>query len=153
MDKSHLTAKTRSRPSAPMKYIENMLGQIDDSEFTGLKFRMLDYGCGKGQDADHYGLEKYDPYYFPTRPVGKFYFIFCNYVLNVVSVEEEKKIIDDILSLLSDGGKAFVSVRRDVKEDGFTDKGTYQRNVVLSYPVVYENKGHYCIYLLKNTTN
>jgi hypothetical protein len=40
-------------------------------------------------------------------------------------------------------------VRRDVRREGFTDSGTYQRNVTLSLPILTERKGAFCIYILK----
>ena len=77
------------------------------------RFAILDYGCGKGFDADYYGLEKYDPHYFPEFPTtGKLYdFIFCNYVLNVVEEHIEADIINKMSSLLLPEGRAFLSVR------------------------------------------
>ena len=93
--------------------------------------RTLDYGCGKGYDADRLGMFKYDPYFFPEAPEGEFNTVYCGYVLNVVPKDEGQVIVDDIQRLLSRRGQAFIVVRRDVKKDGLTSKGTFQRNVVL----------------------
>jgi hypothetical protein len=42
-------------------------------------------------------------------------------------------------------GVAYITVRRNLKKDGFTSKGTYQRIVRLNLPIVEENSD-YCIY-------
>jgi hypothetical protein len=53
-----------------------------------LRGKMLDYGCGRGFDAEYYGMDKYDPHYAPEFPKIKFDTITCNYVLNVVDAVE-----------------------------------------------------------------
>jgi len=117
-DKKHLTAITRKKLSLPMK---NLIAQ---SLITG---RSLDYGCGKGFSAEELGMSKFDPHYAPERPEGKFDTITSNYVLNVVNEEDVNGIIEDIKSLLKDDtSRAYLSVRRDVKQEGFTKRGTYR---------------------------
>ena len=37
-----------------------------------LRGRVLDYGCGFGFDAGHFGWEGYDPHYRQKRPAGLF---------------------------------------------------------------------------------
>lgn len=138
--KAHLTAIKRNKISAPMTYLAT------NGFFNS--YLCLDYGCGRGFDADAFGFEKYDPHYFPQRPTKSYDIITCNYVLNVVEETEADKIIADIRSLLNTGGVAYVTVRRDVKKDGLTSRGTFQRNVVLSLPTVAEKKGQFCIYKL-----
>lgn len=134
-DKAHLTAIGRSRLSVPARVL---------SEKGLIKGRVLDYGCGRGGDADRLGCERYDPHYFPNKPEGRFDTILCTYVLNVVDSLEAAHVLQDIRALLKTSGMAFVAVRRDV-EDGFTSKGTYQRNVVMHLPEVASNSS-YCIY-------
>ena len=138
MEASAKTAKTRKEPSAPMQWLEdeNLL------EWG----RCLDYGCGKGFDADFYGMEKFDPNHFPEEPTGLFDTITCNYVLNVVPEVEGNLIIRAIHNLMSDSACAYITVRRDVKVDGLTKSGTFQRNVVLDLPVIYQRTGRFCIY-------
>ena len=51
MNKSYKTAKSRQTLSVPMRYLRLCLNG-----------RLLDYGCGKGSDADALGMEKYDPH-------------------------------------------------------------------------------------------
>ena len=63
-------------------------------ESNGLaKGRVLDYGCGFGFDADHYGWKSYDPYYRPTLPEGQFDTIVCIAVINTLSRNNRKKTI------------------------------------------------------------
>lgn len=135
--KSHMTAITRRKISAPMRRVKDFLTQPS-----------LDYGCGKGFDADSLGQHKYDPHYFPDRPSQKYDAISCNYVLNVLLPEEQDAVLRDIDSLLTEGGVAYITVRRDIKTDGFTRRGTYQRNVLLDLPRL-EEKKHYCIYMMR----
>jgi hypothetical protein len=140
MLQSFKTAITRTKPSKPMKILEDK-GLLSD----GLG---LDYGCGRGFDADHYGLDKFDPHYFNNKPLLSGYdFITCNYVLNVVDESTQADIVEKIKSLLTDDGVAYISVRRDIKQPTVTVKNTYQCPVFLSLPVVYEDSST-CIYVL-----
>ena len=76
---SYLTAKERNTPSLPIRML------YDRKLIQG---RVLDYGCGFGQDVrflrakgfDAYG---YDPHHAPDLPTGTFDTIVCFYVLNV----------------------------------------------------------------------
>jgi hypothetical protein len=120
------------------------MGQLSD-----VCKRRLDYGCGKGFDADALGMFKYDPHFFPASPAGEFDYVYCGYVLNVMNIKEGQQVMDNIMSLLTKRGKAFVVVRRDVEVAGFTSKGTYQRPAGLlgnsgCYPIVETNA--YCVY-------
>ena len=139
--KAHLTAIKRNKLSAPMCWLVNQ-GLIQGWE-------ILDYGCGRGFDADQLQMHKYDPHYFNDESLlGKTYdLIVCNYVLNVVSEPVAQHIMDKIESMLKAGGRAFITVRCDVKVEGFTSKGTYQRNPVLNLPVVHKTAS-FCIYQL-----
>lgn len=137
MNKSHLTAITRKKPSLPTQYLYSV----------GLLYgEILDYGCGRGFDASYYFMDKYDKYYHPAKPKKLYDTIICNYVLNVVDLLEGEDIIKDIKSMLKHSGIAYITVRRDKYNEGFTHKGTYQRHVVLDLPVVKECKGKYIIY-------
>jgi len=131
MNQPERTAIERKKLSTPMKFLEEE-GHLDG--------RTLDYGCGRGFDAGHLGLESYDPNFFHGIPEGKFDTITCNYVMNVVTEEVASWLINDIESRLAPGGHAFITVRRDLKEDTET-----QRNVKLDLPIVKETSG-YCIY-------
>ena len=105
----------------------------------------LDYGCGKGSDANIMGLLKYDPHFFPMKPMGKFNLITCIYVLNVLHPAEQIKVVQEVSDLLMPGGVAYFAVRRDVKQNGPTSKGTYQCNVELDLPKMVESRS-FCIY-------
>ena len=140
--KSHLTAKKRSNPSKPMRIL-NQQGL--------LKGKMLDYGCGQGFDADFFKMDAFDPHYNPKKTSGKYDTITCNYVLNVVEEEQGHEIINTLSELLKDGGIAYLTVRRDIKKElgkeGYTSKGTYQRNVELPLPKLKETSS-FCIYMI-----
>lgn len=112
MDQSYRTATTRKVLSSPMSYL---------LKFRLLQGRMLDYGCGRGSDADFVGMEKYDPHWFPERPKGLFDVITCNYVLNVIRLRKDRDlVVEDILDYLKPNGRAYVTVRRDIKGSFFT---------------------------------
>lgn len=118
------TAIKRKCLSTPMRYLREMLL---------LKGRVLDYGCGRGDEflflKHEMNIEGYDPHFFPDKPVGTFDTITCNYVLNVVTPEEEKEILSTTDSLLCPGGRAYVSVRRDIPREGKQGRAGLQRFV------------------------
>jgi 2-polyprenyl-3-methyl-5-hydroxy-6-metoxy-1,4-benzoquinol methylase len=142
--KSHNTAISRGGPSAPLLALERM-GLINGS--------VLDYGCGKGADekyllSKNISIDSYDPHWNPVSLEDKGYdTILCTYVLNVLDNDDGMSVISSIKEHLNPNGKAYLSVRRDVKTDGPTSRG-FQRNVFLDYPVVKERKNNYCIYEL-----
>jgi len=134
---SHKTAIKRQLVSAPARYLwKNRL----------IIGRALDFGCGHGKDASAYSMERYDPHYFPARPTGRFDTIVCTYVLNVLPSDKATEIISEIRALLKPDGRGYITVRRDLRRDGFTRNGTFQRNVVLEFPVLIERKGAFAIY-------
>jgi 2-polyprenyl-3-methyl-5-hydroxy-6-metoxy-1,4-benzoquinol methylase len=141
---NYKTAMGRKTISTPMRYLDTMgvFDTVDD--------RVLDYGCGKGFDADALALERYDPHFFPVMPKGKFDLITCNYVLNVVLPESIPLVLDKIMSKLKAKGVAYISVRRDIPKEGKQGKGCYQYYVSLPFPVVKENST-FCIYKLDKT--
>lgn len=134
------TAMARRSVSVPMALL---------SKKGLLVGRTLDYGCGRGQDADHFKMAKYDPTWFPVKPAGPFDTITSNYVLNVTPPRVEAEILADIRSLLTPGGIAYITVRRDVHADGVTKSGTYQRIVKLDLPVLVEKKGAFATYVMR----
>lgn len=145
--RSDLTAITRNKPSAPMRYL---------SEQGLLEGRTLDYGSGKGYDAEHFGMDKYDPNFAPQEPKGNYDTITSNFVLNVLNAKERREVIRKVKDLLRPGGTAYFSVRRDIKQEGTTSRGTYQETVTLPAPfeLVKEQKGGYAIYkYTKDTLN
>ena len=139
---SHNTAISRSNASAPLRMLEK-LGLLKGS--------VLDYGCGKGADAKYltekgYLNDSYDPYWKPDELGDRKYdTVLCTFVLNVIESTGEEELIKTLADRVGDGGRCFVTVRRDIKVDGPTTRG-YQRNVLLNYPIIKELKGNYCIY-------
>lgn len=137
---SYKTAIGRKKPSAPSRWL------VEHGKIYGLT---LDYGCGRGLDAKHYGWGAFDPHYNQSfLYTGGYDTIVCNYVLNTLLKRDEKQFLSDIKTLLHDKlSAAYITVRRNVKKTGYTSKGTYQRNVKLNLPIVHENSD-YCIYEL-----
>ena len=143
---SELTAITRTKISVPTKIL------LQNDLLFG---KILDFGCGKGFDVHYlkdlgFDIRGYDPYYQPNKPEMKFDTIICNYVLNVLEPYKWQTVIDEIKTLLNDGGIAYICVRRDIKNEGYRRHGkglTYQVNVELDLEKFVENT-KYCIYKL-----
>jgi diadenosine tetraphosphate (Ap4A) HIT family hydrolase len=126
-----------------------------------LKGEILDFGCGFGKDVEELiskslNIEGYDPHYKPDYPQKQFDTIICHYVLNVLKNQEQAKVLFEVSRLLKFGGKAYFSVRRDIKKPGFRTHfvhkvPTYQTNVVLPFKSIFKNDNveiyeyqHYC---------
>lgn len=139
MNRAHLTAIARKKPSRPATYL------FKTGLLTG---SILDYGCGRGFDASHYGADKFDPHFFPTEPTSQYDTIMCNFVLNVVPENETEAILSKILTCLKPGGVAYLTVRRDKFTEGLSQKGTFQRYVYLDLPIQYET-ADFAIYRLE----
>lgn len=142
MNDVHKTAMTRKSPSAPMKWLAS------NDMIVG---RALDWGCGRGYDAETYNMESYDPHFQPIMPDGKFKTITCGYVLNTIEFKETRLLVlRDMQSKLELGGKIYISVRNDKRAlHGTTSKKTWQGLIVLKLPVVRKMSG-YTMYLLTN---
>jgi diadenosine tetraphosphate (Ap4A) HIT family hydrolase len=131
---SHLTAIDRTYLSFPAQFVLNQ---------NLLQGKILDFGCGLGNDVKllrqkGFDITGYDPYYFPQYPADKFDTIICFYVLNVLFPEEQANVLMAVAHLLKPGGKAYFTVRRDIKKEGFREhyvhkKPTYQCNVKLPF--------------------
>ena len=142
---SHKTAIRRNKLSAPMRQL---------SENGHLRGRMLDYGCGLGDDARILGVDAYDPYHRPEWPRGKYDTITCIYVLNALETEAERQeTLERIDGLLNDTGVAFIAIRRDVAEKGWSQRDTFQENAELDLPVLYRRGGSYVIYAMRKDRN
>lgn len=142
MGKAHLTAIARKAPSKPMRWLD---------KHGLLKGNMLDYGCGRGKDAETFGMDKYDPHYCPVVPVKQYDTIVCTFVLNVIEDEVEREsVLQSIRNLLVEDGTAYVTVRNDKRAlNGTTSTGTWQGHIVLDLPIVYECAG-FVIYEVTN---
>jgi len=132
-NRSHLTAIARKATSKPMRYL---------SASGKLLGRVLDFGCGRGYDADAIGCERFDPHYFPSMPDGVFNTIMCNYVFNVIpSLTERDELIGRFRAYLAPGGIAFISVRNDRSNlNGWTNRGTWQGFIELDLPIEKSNR-------------
>ena len=89
---SHFTAIKRTAPSVPMRWLDS------ESLLVG---RVLDFGCGRGFDAKHYGIESYDPHWQPNLARGPFNTVTCIYVLNTIEPAEIATTLDKVVGLLS----------------------------------------------------
>jgi hypothetical protein len=99
----------------------------------------LDYGCGKRLDAITFGMDAYDPYWYPQQLDLLYKTITCIYVLNVVDIDTEKKIINSMTGLLDHDGSIYIAVRRDVKVGGYKTRNGIQRRVELPYQSIEQN--------------
>lgn len=143
---SHLTARCRHKLSRPMTFL-----------FTKnfLHGRILDFGCGKGEDYQFlktmgFNVSKFDPYWAPKIPDGLFDVITCHYVLNVLYPEERISVLESISQLLTEEGTAYISVQRRKKKPTISKIGTFQDYVILDYPSIFRNK-YFEIYKLTKT--
>lgn len=138
---SQLTAKQRDTPSLPIRMLH---------ERKLLSGRVLDYGCGFGQDvrflqAKGYEAHGYDPHHLPELPNGTFDTIVCFYVLNVLFPDEQADVLMNISRSLKPTGRAYFAVRRDISRDGFRThqlhgKPVYQCNVQLPFTSIFRNE-------------
>lgn len=114
--KYHRTAIGRTKASVPVRWLLKS-GEIARDE------KILDYGCGRGADADFLGCDGWDPQTDNPRhkqyPTGKYDVVLCTYVLNVLHCPSEREqVIQRVTSLLAPGGRAYFTVRRDIPKTG-----------------------------------
>jgi hypothetical protein len=110
--------------------------------------RVLDYGCGKGFDADDQGWEAYDPYYRSVEPTALYGTIIVNHVANILTRDSRAKLLERVTALLAEGGKAYVSVARNIPESGkHGSRHRIHNYVVLTLPSVYadDEEEIYCL--------
>ena len=102
--------------------------------------RVLDYGCGHGFDADHFGWLGYDPYYRQTAPTGTFDTIICNHVLNMLTSSSRATALNSIQTLLREDGTAWLVVPRNIPTNGkLGARKRIQNFVVLDLPSEFVN--------------
>jgi Methyltransferase domain len=100
-----------------------------------LRGRVLDYGCGFGFDADHFGWEAYDPHYRQKLPDGLFDTVVCNHVANMLTRDSRQELFRALQALLAPQGKAYVSVSRKIPKAGKVAlRKRIQNYVVLTLP-------------------
>jgi len=131
------TAISRNGLSGPVKWLVKhglipRPGKLNNDE------RVLDFGCGRGKDADLLGYcEKYDPHWFPTKPQGKFNIVLCTYVLCVLPPNIREMVLGEIADLMTDEGSyALLSVRADLKKDSQPGNGCIQHDVILPKTII-----------------
>jgi SAM-dependent methyltransferase len=102
-----------------------------------LRGRILDYGCGFGFDADHFGWEAFDPHYRPTTLEGLFDTVVCNHVANMLTRASRHKLFETIVTLLAPQGIAYLSVSRKIPTAGKLGiRKRIQNHVVLTLPSI-----------------
>jgi len=150
---SKKTAMTRTKLSAPMRYL------LDNGFFPrgGDKVDCLDYGCGKGFDADFCGFDKYDPHFEGVDSLlchNSCDIVTCNYVLNTLpTMTDVHSVIWDIQAHLKEDGVAYISVRNDIKNlNGETKIGTWQQYVTLDAPIVRKTSSYIIYKITKQDT-
>lgn len=130
------TAIRRTTPSAP-------LIELATRELLPGRGKILDFGCGHGADVAtlkqlSFRAEGWDPVHHPEPPPekrGRFDLVLCTYVLNTLPIEDEAPTLERIRQCLKPGGVAYITVRADLEREGWTSKGTFQRDVHLDLPV------------------
>lgn len=108
-----------------------------------IKYPALDWGCGYGMDAEVFGMQKMDPAHgsqwdFTTD----FETILCTYVFNVTIPLLNTRMLEAFNVYLKQGGKAYITVRRDIPKEGTKT----QRYVELNLPKIFDNK-NFCTYV------
>jgi len=105
-----------------------------------LRGRILDYGCGFGFDADHFGWEAFDPHYRQKLPAGVFDTIICNHVANMLTRSSRQDLFITLQSLLAPRGKAYVSVSQKIPATGkIAMRKRIQNYVVLTLPSLFRD--------------
>lgn len=133
----------RNSPSHAARLINTM--QLDQG-------RTLDYGCGYGFDAQHFGWECYDPYYQPRLPEGTFDTVLCLSVLNALSRNNRELVIEAIRKVLTTNGNAYFSVPRNLPRTGKLGMHhSLQNYVILSLPSIFQDSKLEIYHLTKNS--
>jgi hypothetical protein len=111
--------------------------------------RVLDYGCGFGFDADHFGWQAYDPHYRQKPPEGAFDVVVCNHVANMLTRSSRRQLFETLQGLLAPRGKAYVSTSRKIPVGGkIAMRKRIQNYVVLTLPSIHRD-GELEIYKLE----
>jgi len=144
---SKYTAIKRNKLSSPAKYLL-------DNGFLNKNKSILDLGCGRGEDVNilkknGFKIYGHDPNWYSNLAALslKYDVVLSTYVFCVISEEIRLSLVKDIKGMLKDGGKAYISVRRDIASTKTTKKGTTQYPVYLDYKVIYDSS-NFCIYEL-----
>jgi hypothetical protein len=142
-------AKIRTRRG--FRYVKELGGAINRStvsfaarwlvEHGFVRGRVLDYGCGFGFDADHFGWEAFDPWYRQREPTGEYDTIICNHVLNMLTRATRHQVIHTIQQKLAPRGKAWLILPRNIPVNGkVAMRKRIQNYVVFDLPSVYVDR-------------
>lgn len=146
-NKSYLTAISRKQLPVPTRWL------LSKNLITG---NVLDFGCGKCSSINPANWTSYDPHFAPINISGsKFDTIVCNYVINTLELPDQVKVLNEIKSLLSDNGVAYVSVRNDTPKNGwgYSSRETYQDKVEHLKCEIIRNTAQYRIFKITNKDN
>lgn len=118
----------RTKPSEAAVIIDREIRSRIELGFCPSEPRILDYGCGHGFDANHFGWDAYDPYYGPFKVAGKTHsydFVVCINVINALSRNNRHRVLESLNYWLKTkrGQKhwpatAFLAVPRNIPETG-----------------------------------
>ena len=145
-DLSYRTAIKRKTISRPLKYLISQ-GKIGKND------RILDYGCGRGDDIvwlrkNGYQAFGFDPYWKKnlTNLNESYDVVLCTYVLNVVNKTTRQSIIKRLKDLTNSHGTVYITVRRDLlKDHAISQRGTHQYKIKLPFEIM-KKTSSYCIY-------
>lgn len=142
------SAVHRSKPSMTILWLQDQGLLVGD---------MLDYGCGKGLDADYFGMDKYDAFDPSWCNISldtdkRYDTIVCNFVFNILEPGEEFGVLENIQRLLKEDGIAYIIVLRTVRKM-LSYKSNVQHYVVMSLESIRHMKRWYEIYKLTKHTD
>jgi hypothetical protein len=153
-DLAHLTARAHPNVlSLPVRHLVNRRwpGQ-DYNKETARSAKILDYGCGHGDDVDllrqmDFDVDGYDPHFFPDREravrIRRYDVVLCTYVFNTIPYREWRLLLQAKLydRLRKHNGVAYITVRCGVKPAGWRKDGTWQGNIQMPLPIALAGHG------------
>lgn len=102
------TAMARTGPSAPVQHLRAHAPEL-------LRGRVLDFGSGRGADAEALRATAYDPHHpkasVRKRPTGTFSTVLATYVLNVLPKDERHAALREVAGYVRPGGHLVLAVR------------------------------------------
>ena len=102
------TAMARTGPSAPVQHLRAHAPEL-------LRGRVLDFGSGRGADAEALRATAYDPHHpkasVRKRPTGTFSTVLATYVLNVLPKDERHAALREAAGYVRPGGHLVLAVR------------------------------------------
>lgn len=142
------SAVHRTKPSITIQWLQDQGLLVGD---------ILDYGCGKGLDADHFGMDKYDPFDPSWCNVSldtdkRYDTIICNFVINILEPGEDIPLLENIQRLLKEDGNAYLIVLRHYRKMA-SYKGDVQHYIVMSLESIRHVKQRYEIYRFTKHTD